>query len=84
MLWCRDSVDDKSCLLDDIAFVVVAVPIDLFGIDTVVPMAVEWEPIVAVGIADIDAAAAAGGGAAAAVDMPECQKYNKSCIILIK
>lgn len=79
MLWCRDWVDDRSCLLDDIAFVVVAAPIDLLGIDTVVPMAVEWEPIVAVDIADMDAAAAAGSDAAA-VDTPEYEKYNISCI----
>lgn len=75
-LWYRDLADDRSYLLDDIAFVVAAAPIDLFGIDTVVLMAVEWEPIVAVDIVDIAAAAAAA--AVAAADVSEYQKYNTS------
>lgn len=34
-LWHRGSVVDRNYLLDDIAFVVAAVPIGLFGIDAV-------------------------------------------------
>lgn len=42
-LWRRDWVVDRNYLLDDIAFVVAAVPIGLFGIDDVELMA-EREP----------------------------------------
>lgn len=73
MLWCRDLADDRSCLLDDIAFAVAVAPIDLFDIDTDVPKAVEWEPIAVVDIVDAVGAA----DAAAAADTPACTK-NKT------